>query len=70
MSLGEAWGCFPVAVGICLAFTGLGCSHRSERRTGAEDAPKAKRRKKNVVYRLGFLVDGASLVSQGRYSLS
>lgn len=44
--LGEIWGCFPAAVEVYLAFTGLGCSQRPESWTRVEDAPKANRRKK------------------------
>lgn len=44
--LGEIWGCFPAAIEVYLAFTGLGCSQRPESWTRVEDAPKANRRKK------------------------
>lgn len=56
---GDTWGCFPAAVGLCLAFTSLGCSQGPESWMGSEDG---KKEQKNVS-RLGFLVDGASLVS-------
>lgn len=64
--LGEIWGCFSPAVGLCLAFTSLGCSQGPESWIGSEDGKKEQRN----VSSLGFQIDGASLVSWGRYSFS